>query len=140
MPDVNIDFSEEIAAIIAAKNNPKNKDAYHTIQKDVARKLGVEGTVEAVKIALGLSPKRSSKSIDEILEMLIKISSKAAPPPAENPAPKNEPAEKTLTERLSILEAQNKKLEERVKRLEKIVADNKNLEERLDKLERVVGV
>ena len=48
----------------------------------------------------------------------------------ENETP---PAEKTLVERISILE-------ERLEKLERLVAENKNLKQRLEELERRVGV
>ena len=54
----------------------------------------------------------------------------------ENETP---PAEKTLVERISILEEQNKNLEERLKRLERIVTEIKNLEQRFEALKDFTG-
>ena len=120
-----VDFSEEIAEIIAAQNDPDNTNhEYHVVQTRVAKKLGVKGSIKAVKIALGLSPKRDVNSINEIVEALKKLS--AAPAPAEI----------SLIERISMLENQNKILEARLEKLEQIVSVNKNLEERLANLEK----
>lgn len=55
----------------------------------------------------------------------------------ENETP---PAEKTLVERISILEEQNKILAERLARLERIVTENKNLEERFKNFKDRVGI
>ena len=56
---------------------------------------------------------------------------------SENETP---PAEKTLVERISILEEQNKNLAERIARLERLVAENKNLEERFKSFKDRVGI
>lgn len=128
-PPAAVDFSEEIAEIIAAQNDPNNTNhEYHVVQTRVAKKLGVKGNVKAVKIALGLSPKRDVNSINEIVEALKKLSAMPAP------------AEISLTERISILEKQNKILEARLEKLEQIVSVKKNLEERFEELKRRVGV
>lgn len=120
-----MDFSEEIAALEKALREKNRNAATHIVQGKIARKLGVKGNVAAVKEALGLSVSRSAKSLREIVSALKKCSAT----PAENPAP----AEKSLIERISILE-------ERLEKLERLVAENKNLKQRLEELERRVGV
>lgn len=50
------------------------------------------------------------------------------------------PAEISLTERISILEEQNKFLASRLAQLERVATVNKTLEERVDYLEKFVGV
>ena len=121
-----IDFSEEIAEIIAAQNDPETNHEYHVVQTKVAKKLGVKGNVKAVKTALGLSPNRSANSINEIVEALRNFGTTPAPASAE---------ELSLTERISLLEKQNKILEARLEKLEHVASLNKTLEERVAKLE-----
>lgn len=125
-----MDFSEEIAALEKALREKNRNAATHIVQGKIARKLGVKGNVAAVKEALGLSASRSAKSLREIVSALKRRSAA----PAENPAP----AEKTLVERISILEEQNKNLEERIARLERIIAENDNFEKRFEEFKRKV--
>ena len=122
-----MNFSEEIAALERAITEGNSTDRAHAVQGPIARALGVEGKTIAVKAALNLPLGRETTYTD-ILNALKKLNNDDAP------------AGQTLTARISILETQNKNLEERLKHLEKIIADNKNLEERLQKLERLVGV
>lgn len=132
---MTIDFSEEIAAIAEIQNSnlpaaKKSSDIAHVIQRAVAQKLGLpkNSTVAEVKRALGLPNERGK------IEVVIAALKKYGAAPDENPA------EKSLVERISILEEQNKNLAERLARLERIVTENKNLEERFKNFKDRVGI
>ncbi len=85
-------------------------------------------TVAEVKRALGLPNERGK------IEVVIAALKKYGAALDENPA------EKSLVERISILEEQNKNLEERLKRFERIVTEIKNLEERFKNFKDRVGI
>ena len=129
----SVDISAEVAEldaltdeihILQAKKKTSSDAEKVELDKIINRKYWEKHNIKVKKIApkLGFDENTSATPVSEFLEKWRIINHK--PEPAEIPA------EPSLTERISILENQNKFLETRVR----------NLEERLEKLERRVGV